>query len=303
MALLALGGAPGSALAKRPPAKKAESPRAQAIQLFQESRAAYRQGRFRAAAALLEKAYALDPAPTLLYNLARALESDGDFEGAVKAYQDYLAADPKADDRAAIAQRIENLQTQIAEREELQRRLKEAQARPPPGPAPAPAPIAPAAPGGRAGPRGAGRALHPGGAVGGGRAGGGRRRGGWCLGGDGPKQAPGGRRRPGAGRRGAPGRGRPEPGPRREHRLHRGRRGRGGWAYLGPAPDPRRRRRRLGGEPPGRPDLRRGPRAVLAQTGGQVPHRLSRPNRPGRPGSGHLGCFANWIRNRTARTG
>ncbi|MCA9550813.1 MAG: tetratricopeptide repeat protein [Myxococcales bacterium] len=146
MALLTLSGAPGVALAKRPPAKKTESPRAQAIQLFQESRAAYRQGRFRETAALLEKAYALDPAPTLLYNLARALESDGDFEGAVKAYQDYLAADPKADDRAAIAQRIENLQTQIAEREELQRRLREAQARPPPGPAPAPAPIAPAAP-------------------------------------------------------------------------------------------------------------------------------------------------------------
>jgi tetratricopeptide (TPR) repeat protein len=107
------------------------------MDLFKQSRAAYREGRFREAAGLLRRAYALDPAPTLLYNLARALESDGDFEGAVRAYQDYLAADPNAEDKAAIQRRIENLQTQIAERQELERRLEEARARPT-GPAAAP---------------------------------------------------------------------------------------------------------------------------------------------------------------------
>ena len=129
-----------AALAGPAPAQSgpATSPRAEAIELFKQSRAAYRQGKFREAAGLLRKAYVLDPAPTLLYNLARALESDGDFEGAVKAYRDYLAADPNAEDRAAIQQRIENLQTQLAERQELERRLAEERAKraaPPPAPA------------------------------------------------------------------------------------------------------------------------------------------------------------------------
>lgn len=99
--------------------------RARAIELFQRSRELYREGRFREAADLLEEAYALDPAPTLLYNLARALESDGDFEGAVEAYRDYIAADPTADDRPAIERRIQNIEAQIREREDLRRKLQE----------------------------------------------------------------------------------------------------------------------------------------------------------------------------------
>ncbi len=101
-----------------------QSQRQAAIELFGRSRTAYQDGKFKQAAELLRQAYALDPAPTLLYNLARALESDGDAQGAARAYAQYLSVDPKTKDRAAIEKRIDNLQAQIKERVELQRRLE-----------------------------------------------------------------------------------------------------------------------------------------------------------------------------------
>ncbi len=133
-------------------AKKA-SPKARrkAIQLFKQSEKSYRKGRFEEAAELLKRAYKLDQAPTLLYNLARALESAGDLVGAKDAYGLYLQKEPNAPDRAAIAKRIENLEAQLAalekqraearnakealEREREQREaLQKAQAETPPPP-------------------------------------------------------------------------------------------------------------------------------------------------------------------------
>ncbi len=99
-----------------------------AITLFGQSREAYQAGRFKQAAELLKRAYGLDPAPTLLYNLARALESDGDLDGALDAYRRYLRADPQAKDRAAIEQRINNLDAQIKERAALEQKLQLQQA-------------------------------------------------------------------------------------------------------------------------------------------------------------------------------
>jgi tetratricopeptide (TPR) repeat protein len=103
---------------------------AAALALFEDSEARYREGRFREAAELLERAYALDPAPILLFNLARALESAGDLSNAVEAYARYVGADPEAKDRRAVEKRIENLRAQIAEKTELERqRDEEAQKR------------------------------------------------------------------------------------------------------------------------------------------------------------------------------
>lgn len=98
--------------------------RKRAIQLFRESETAYQAGEFERAANLLREAYDLDPAPTLLYNLARALESSGDLPAAKKAYEEYIQVEPKAKDRPAIEKRIENLGRQIRERQELEARLK-----------------------------------------------------------------------------------------------------------------------------------------------------------------------------------
>jgi len=119
---LAFGAGPVTTLAQT--ATVAPADRKAAIELFKQSRAAYQAGRFDEAANLLRRAYALDPAPTLLYNLARALESDGDIDGAADAYRRYLEADPSAKDRAAIEKRIANLDAQMQERDELRRRLE-----------------------------------------------------------------------------------------------------------------------------------------------------------------------------------
>lgn len=122
-------------------AEPAQKDRKFAIELFKESKKRYRDGDFEAAARLLEEAYAIDPAPTLLYNLARARESAGDLEGAVDAYRRYLEADPAAKDRGAIEKRIENIDRQLKERAELEAKI-EAQRETPPPPPPPPPPIA-----------------------------------------------------------------------------------------------------------------------------------------------------------------
>lgn len=99
----------------------------EAFKLFAQSEKLYRAGKFREAADLLEKAYALDPEPTLLFNRARALESAGDLAEAVVAYSLYLEKYPKAKDRVTVERRIETMRSQLAERAELDRlRLEEA---------------------------------------------------------------------------------------------------------------------------------------------------------------------------------
>ena len=92
--------------------------RERAAELFEASAEAYRTGGFAEAARLLEEAYALHPLPVILYNLARAYESDGEYARAIQAYERYLADDPDASDRGAIERRIETLRAQVALAEE-----------------------------------------------------------------------------------------------------------------------------------------------------------------------------------------
>jgi tetratricopeptide (TPR) repeat protein len=110
------------------------SDKQRALQLFKESEAAYEQGRFNDAITLLRDAYALKKEPVLLYNLGRALEGVGDLEGAIKAYEDFLVADPKAPDRGALEQRIATMRRQLDERRRLER--ERANPETPPSPAP-----------------------------------------------------------------------------------------------------------------------------------------------------------------------
>jgi tetratricopeptide (TPR) repeat protein len=113
----------------------------EAFALFEESRELYREGRFADAAERLERAYAIDQAPVLLYNLARARESNGDVDQAIDAYRRYLAEEPSTRDRGAIERRLETLERQRAERiaAEEQRNA------PPPPPERRPEPSGPSA--------------------------------------------------------------------------------------------------------------------------------------------------------------
>jgi tetratricopeptide (TPR) repeat protein len=112
-----------------------------ALALFKHAGEAYNRGDFRGAADDLTKAYALEPAPVLLYNLGRAYEGLGDTKKAIDAYGRYLEAQPNAEDRGALETRLATLRRQL----ELEQRAARPVAPPPlpPRAAPKRRPLAP----------------------------------------------------------------------------------------------------------------------------------------------------------------
>jgi len=115
--------------------------RRRAYDLFQQSTVAYQAGNFERAAELLREAHLLHPDPSLLYNLARALDAQGDLRGAVDAYERFLSEQPGSQQRGLVERRVTTLREQI----EAQDRARE-KALPPATllvePEPAPAPVA-----------------------------------------------------------------------------------------------------------------------------------------------------------------
>jgi tetratricopeptide (TPR) repeat protein len=95
-------------------AQPSQNDRDRALVLFRESDVHYKRGDFERAVALLREAYELHPEPILLYNLARALEGLGDFDGAIELYERYLNAETEIHDRGAIERRIATLREQVA---------------------------------------------------------------------------------------------------------------------------------------------------------------------------------------------
>lgn len=138
---LVLVGAPAAAAPKKAAPAAPAPKRETADAVFEESVAAYRAGDFAKAAELLQKAYALKPAPVLLYNLARAYEGMGNDAEAVKTYRAYLKDEPTTPDRGAIEAKITTLENKLAEQERLRRANAEQAKRaaePPPAAAPPP---------------------------------------------------------------------------------------------------------------------------------------------------------------------
>jgi tetratricopeptide (TPR) repeat protein len=70
----------------------------EAVELFQRAREEYRTGRYQDAARDLEVALVIDPSsPTLLFNLARVYELQGDLERAIAVYRHYVRVVPASD--------------------------------------------------------------------------------------------------------------------------------------------------------------------------------------------------------------
>lgn len=109
--LFAALGLPTLSAQAQPKAKK--DPKAEAVELFEQSADLYRQGKFDEAAALLERAYSLHAEPVLLYNLGRAYEGLGENQKAIDAYTRYLEKNPEAKDRGALERRIVTLKAQL----------------------------------------------------------------------------------------------------------------------------------------------------------------------------------------------
>jgi len=102
---------------------------------FEAGRASYEAGRFGEALAQYERAYLLSPRPALLYDIARAAESDGHNERAISAYTRYLELLPNAENRQFAEARLRKLRADAARSEA-----------PPAAHVPAPAPAAPPIP-------------------------------------------------------------------------------------------------------------------------------------------------------------
>jgi tetratricopeptide (TPR) repeat protein len=83
-----------------------DADRARARALYEEGVGLFAARDWVAAMERFSAAYALDPSPVLLYNLARAAEENGEADGAVAHYRAYLEKFPDAEDRPEVERRI-----------------------------------------------------------------------------------------------------------------------------------------------------------------------------------------------------
>lgn len=125
LGVLALASVTALGLASNPAFAQSNAGDKRAFQLFQEGDELYKQGNFAEAAEKFRAAYALDPNPTLLYNLARSYENLGELDQAADTYREYLQRQPDATDRGAIERRIETLEQQLEEKRALERAAKQ----------------------------------------------------------------------------------------------------------------------------------------------------------------------------------
>ncbi len=112
LALAALLLCGGLALSRPAAAAKKQDP--QAGRLFHQGRDEYRKRRYPEAEAAFAKAYAIDPAPVFLYNIARCREKQGNYLGAIESYQQFLEADEAAPNRADVEATLRYLEEKVA---------------------------------------------------------------------------------------------------------------------------------------------------------------------------------------------
>jgi len=109
----------------------------------------YNLGHFQEAIPEFEKAYDLDPAPILLFNIAQSHRQNGNKERALFFYRRYLEQEPNADKRADVEQRMKEL-AQSLQQENEQKQKPPTEVSPPPSvpgaPRTEPAPVAPPPP-------------------------------------------------------------------------------------------------------------------------------------------------------------
>jgi hypothetical protein len=118
----------------------AAPPNEEARRLYAEGKSKYAQAQYLEAVGLFERAYALTEAPALLFNMAQAhrLAGPGHCASALTLYKSYLGAEPEAENRKEVEERISELGDCSAD-------VRPAPAPAPTGTTPAPSPR-PAAP-------------------------------------------------------------------------------------------------------------------------------------------------------------
>lgn len=89
----------------------AAEPSAEARRLYAEGKAQYAQGHYEDAVGLFERSYALSESTALLFNMAQAhrLAGPAHCADAVALYKSYLAAEPDAENKQEVEERIAEL--------------------------------------------------------------------------------------------------------------------------------------------------------------------------------------------------
>lgn len=137
--------APGAAAAQDTPALTVEQ-REEARDAFEAGRAAFAAGQYESALDHFERAYAITPAPELLYNIGQSADRLREDERALEAFRGYLDALPEAEDRAAVEARIVALERTLAERRDAGERAAGPEGAPTEEPGPSPDGGSPAGP-------------------------------------------------------------------------------------------------------------------------------------------------------------
>lgn len=120
----AFGGEPSAPSKEAPTSASKDEQRA--VELFEQGRALYREGKLAESVAALRQAYALKPVAVLQYNIARAEEGLGNYDAAIAAYEAYLTDEKDIPDRGAIEQKLASLKKDRDERARLAKERDEA---------------------------------------------------------------------------------------------------------------------------------------------------------------------------------
>lgn len=94
---------------------RAQDPSSLAMEIFEAGSAYYKQGSYDKALEQFEEAYRLEPLPELLYNIGQCHERLQNYTDAIDAYGRYLEADPGAEDRQAVEEKMKNLEQKLEE--------------------------------------------------------------------------------------------------------------------------------------------------------------------------------------------
>lgn len=111
---------------------RAAGPRSAAKAHVEEGARKYRAERYADALAAFEEAYALDPAPVLLFNIAQCHRQLGDNERALARYRQYLEQMPDARNAADVKARILDLEQTLAKEDKQKERERRPAAEPEP---------------------------------------------------------------------------------------------------------------------------------------------------------------------------
>jgi len=126
---------------------RAESPAETGKAHFERGVKLYNLGHFQESIGEFEKAYDIDPAPILLFNIAQSHRQLGEKERALFFYRRYLEQAPKANNRADVEQRMKDLAQSLEQEKELKQRPPTEVERGAPPPAPVTVPSLLPAPG------------------------------------------------------------------------------------------------------------------------------------------------------------